>query len=74
MQNLTSSKFHTKPPGERHNGMMINMEEGELVVLFTQNKEKLWNKDEALAILSVCALQQKSQNTLVTFWQGQETK
>ena len=37
----TGGKLDPKPPGEWHDGMMIDMKERHLLVLFTQNKEDL---------------------------------
>ena len=34
-------KLDHTPPGERHDGMVIDMEERHLLVLFTENKEDL---------------------------------
>lgn len=37
----TCSKFDSKPPGERHNGVVIDMEKRDLAVLFSEYKKDL---------------------------------
>lgn len=42
----TWGKFDSKPPGEGHDGVMVDMQESYLAVLFPQDKENLYKKEK----------------------------